>query len=145
MIILGIDPGFRACGWCLVGDSKVLSKGTVKNGSLKDWRPGIIRVINAVEDALQRRGAIDVVAVEEIVWYGKRKGSLALAHLAGALYGYFSNHAAVMFFLPRDVKALSATLKKPSWNEHELDALALCQLALKRADSKLANGKKTPG
>ena len=77
------------------------------------------------------RRKIDVVSIEQINWYGKRKGVLALAHLAGAVAGYFSALGATIRWFPaREVKARSAKNGAPrGFDDHQMDALSLVKLA----------------
>lgn len=141
MILLGIDPGFRNCGYCLVETNngeqhaKVLHKGTLKLKSSKEWMTGIQTLLAELATELADRPSPEVVAVEMISWYGKRKGVLALAHLAGAFAGAFGGRARVLLFPAVLVKRSTESYPTPKrFNEHEADALSLCRLALEELE-----------
>lgn len=134
MILLGVDPGYRHMGLCLVeanklGVAKVLKKATLKNGALKDWQRGLPKLVDKLEDFIGLYN-VEKAGVEMIVWYGKRKGVLALAHLAGACYTLLLTKGFdVRFFLPKDVKNNSLQYHAPQgFDEHQHDALSICRL-----------------
>lgn len=123
-------------GLCLVDyngeESLVIRKATVKNGALKDWQKGLPKLLDKIL-AFSGGTEVDKVGIEMIVWYGKRKGVLALAHLAGACFGiiqgYAGQYGTVQFFLPKEVKATSAKYPAPKgYDEHQHDALSICRL-----------------
>lgn len=135
MIYLGVDPGYRNLGLCFAqhqdDEWKILKRTTLNNGALKDWQKGIPSLIDGIKKFLTpiEWEEVDGAGVEMISWYGKRRGSLQLAHLAGACYGAL--HAwkiKTQFFAPKEVKMKSAALNTPKLNEHEQDAFSLCQL-----------------
>ena len=144
MLILGVDVGGRNFGYCLIRvdrEPEVLLHETRDVGNTRDWRILIPKALDWLRASVSIVGYPDVVAIEELVWYGKRKGVLALAHLAGAVAGYVLGEmdAKSLFFQPRDVKAMSRTYPRPEgFTEHEHDALSLCRLAL----GKKTNGKE---
>ena len=75
MRVLGIDPGLKNMGWCLLIDGCPADGGTIslsrkENRCLErmtNWMIGLVHYTKA-----------DEVAVEEVVWQG-RKGMLPLA------------------------------------------------------------------
>jgi len=136
LIFLGCDPGYRHFGLCLAdieGDTiNVRKRATLRNGSIKDWQKGIPTLLAGVYEFISRIQMIDKAAVEMISWYGKRRGSLQLAHLAGATVGYLlaaPNIGPVRFYSPKEVKTTSANNKLlRGFDEHQHDALSLCRL-----------------
>lgn len=138
MILLGCDPGYRNFGVVIVatngeGKPKVLSRATLKNGSIKQWQKGIPELLVKLGKELSKVEQIDQAGVEMISWYGKRRGSLQLAHLAGATLGYLfqGNIPRVRFYTPREVKSTSEQYGAPKgFDEHQTDALSLCRLLM---------------
>lgn len=135
MLVLGVDVGFRHFGYCLVqvnGTPEVVARDTINLGATTQWRDLIAKGLALLPKA-------NLVSIEELVWYGKRRGVLGLAHLAGAVAGWaIANSAEIMFFQPMDVKAATRAGRFPkAFTEHEKDSLSLCRLALtRRAESK---------
>ena len=136
MILLGCDPGYRHFGVVLVetngeGKPKVLRRATLKNGSIKQWQSGIPELLRKLGEVMNTVERIDGAGVEMISWYGKRRGSLQLAHLAGATLGYLfqGGIATVRFYTPKEVKTMSAQFPGPKgFDEHQTDALSICRL-----------------
>lgn len=143
MLILGVDVGYRNFGYCLVrvnGTPEVEEHGTIDLGNTTAWRSLITNALDELWDF-----NANIVAIEELVWYGKRKGVLALAHLAGAVagYAYGTMKAKPLFFVPKLVKEMSRTYPAPEgFTKHEHDALSLCRLALGEQGSR---GNKADG
>jgi Holliday junction resolvasome RuvABC endonuclease subunit len=143
MLVLGVDVGYRNFGWCLVkvnGKPEVIEHHTADVGNTTKWR----ELLGVALSPFAGIPKPDVVSIEELVWYGKRKGVLALSHLAGAVAGYALGvwGAKPLFFNPREVKAVSRAHAAPEgFTEHEHDALSLCRLALGKEDGKGKNGK----
>lgn len=140
-LVLGVDPAYRTFGYCLVkvnGTPELVAHGLVDLGNSKEWRTLIPKAI----DVLHQLKA-DAIAVEEIVWQGRRKGALALAHLAGAVIGWAaSSGMCARLYQPRDVKAATEQGKfPPNFSDHERDAMSLCRLYLN--DEELADKSKT--
>jgi len=142
MVLLGIDPGYRNLGYCLVrtnngtSHAEILQKGTLSLKTAKDWTIGLPKLVGQLVDKIQTQPKI--VAIEMISWYGKRKGVLALAHLAGAVAGPFVATGSVIKYFPASM-VKQATLDYPApknFNEHEADALSLCRLALAQEDDR---------
>lgn len=133
MIVLGVDPGFRSLGYCVVrlrtARRVILARGTLGCRRGASWTgalPALVKTLARTVGAWQPA----VVAVESITWVGPRRGALALAHLAGAVGGQYASTAQVVFFPPHTVKRESARGGPPrGWNAHEVDALSLCKLA----------------
>lgn len=127
----------------------IQAHGTIHADGLKNWPAGIVKIIQQLDYDVP--GIPELFAVEQISWYGKRKGSLQLAHLAGAIYGAYvprlKNEGAaikaVMLFRPDEVKKASIDYPAPTdFNEHEADALSLCRLALQRANEDTRENKE---
>lgn len=137
MVLLGCDPGYRHFGLVLVETSgeekpRVLKRTTLKNGSIKQWQHGLISLLRQLDEFLLFTPRPDLIGIEMISWYGKRKGSLQLAHLAGACAGFLHTRTTDQypkFFSPKQVKAISASYKPPKgFDEHQHDALSICRL-----------------
>ncbi len=130
VIYLGVDPGYRNMGLCLLdaSTSRVIRKTTLHNGSINDWQKGFAPLLYGIEK-FSGTATIDSAAVEMISWYGKRRGSLQLAHLAGGCVGYLlARGIDTRFFTPKEVKAMSAKSTRKGYDEHQNDALSLCLL-----------------
>lgn len=147
MLILGVDPGYRNLGYCLVnhnGKTEILNHGVVDVGSTKDWHIGLGLALTTLANVC---ASPDLVAVEELVWHGRRRGVLALSHLAGAIAGYYKRGCQTLFFTPKEVKIASQEYPFPDdFSDHEKDALSLCRLALwakANDNAKLADKPKT--
>lgn len=149
MYLLGVDPGYRHMGVVLVetnGDGKprIVKRTTLKNGSIKQWQEGIPSLLVQLSEFGGKAGfswvnfqdngspIIEKVGIEMISWYGKRRGSLQLAHLAGAIYGFYAalpQFKHIHFFTPKVVKATSEQYGAPKgFDEHQTDALSICRL-----------------
>lgn len=114
------------------GKPRVLKHTTLANGSIKAWQRGIGELLYKLEQFVGSGVSWDKAGVEMISWYGKRRGSLQLAHLAGATYGFLTGMPAagtVQFYTPKEVKSMSARFKPlKGFDEHQNDALSLCRL-----------------
>ncbi len=145
MKILGIDPGTRHLGYVLVEThngathAKVLKRGTIGLKGKIYWTRAIVPLARRLYELV---GTVpDLVAIEQINWYGRRKGVLALAHLAGVLGGIYAGAKDVLFFAPKEVKQESALEPRTGWTAHEVDALSLCRLAARKVKSRGKNGQ----
>lgn len=143
MFLLGVDPGYRNMGVVLVetngeGKPRIVKRTTLKNGSIKKWQTGIPELMRQLYLFVKDQ-PIDVAGVEMISWYGKRRGSLQLAHLAGASLGFLLASVSpvsfalgsipVRFYTPKEVKTTSAKYGAPKgFDEHQTDALSICRL-----------------
>lgn len=141
MILLGCDPGFRAFGVVVVevrgGRSpRIVKRTTLKNGPLAEWRQGLPTLLTRMKKIVTDTSP-DVAGVEMITWHGRRRGSLPLAHLAGATYGLlWTVVPRVVFFTPHDVKTMSRTFPAPPrFDEHQHDALSICRLLAPKDDA----------
>lgn len=137
MILLGVDPGYRHMGVVLVETfneekPRVIRRTTLQNGSIKKWQEGLPQLLAKLSSVVDSGPArCDAAGVEMISWYGKRRGSLQLAHLAGACVGLLLGKgiSPVRFFVPKEVKATSAKFGAPKgFDEHQTDALSICRL-----------------
>lgn len=140
MIYLGCDPGFRHYGVVVAAfagkklDHLVLN-ATLVNGPLSKWETGVPALLDALGSSMAS-ARVDMAGVEKIEWYGKRKGVMALAHLAGATYGYLNAlNIPVKFFPPKSVKEMSRRHagEVPNLDEHQNDALSICRLLAAKA------------
>ena len=132
MVYLGVDPGYRNMGLCLLDTTgpKVIKRTTLHNGPIRAWQSGFPFLLDGIGKFIGTN-IPDAAAVEMISWYGKRRGSLQLAHLAGGSVGYLLalGIRPVRFFSPKEVKSMSETNPSPKgFDEHQSDALSLCRL-----------------
>lgn len=134
MFLLGVDPGYRNMGVVLVetnGDGKprIVKRTTLKNGSIKKWQSGIPELLMKLSEFLGTASP-ERAGVEMISWYGKRRGSLQLAHLAGGCVGYLLGRGVTTrFYTPKEVKTTSEQYGAPKgFDEHQTDALSICRL-----------------
>ncbi len=138
--VLGVDPGYRAMGWCLVtvggaGQPTVVGRGTVggKGPALRAWRRLVGERLRALTAAVPLARPDRVVV--EAVTPPYRRGAVALAHLAGAVAGvYWARGAEVRWVSPARVKPLAARRGDGGGSAHERDAEALCRLSLDDPD-----------
>jgi Holliday junction resolvasome RuvABC endonuclease subunit len=136
---VGIDPGYRNLGWCVVEtrngtrEVEILGRGTFGIKTSTQWVSQFEALLRQVAEwVLAPFSPVEAVGVELISWYGRRRGVLALAHLAGACAALgLAVSSRVRLFPAAQVKAASAHYPAPSeFTEHERDALALCRLLL---------------
>lgn len=132
LVLLGCDPGYRHFGVCIAsydGDTlRVLKRATLKNGSIRAWQSGIPTLLAGLNrflgDTIPAKAGVEMIS-----WYGRRKGSLQLAHLAGGTLGFLLGRCPARFFTPKEVKLTSASNKTPKgFDEHQQDALSICRL-----------------
>lgn len=132
--LLGLDPGTRNLGYCLVcisgGKATIEKTGTLGITGKADLQSALALSRQAFAEIATLP---DAVGIESIQWFGKRKGVLILAHLAGMLGGMWaSSPAGVWYFSPKEVKPESALHPRVGWTAHEIDALSLCRLVARK-------------
>lgn len=138
-VILGVDPGLANTGVAVMRGEEVLWAATLlaPRSKYPDWLPQMRHQLTELEE-VWREWNPDRVAVELIVWQGKRRGALPLAQLTGAVFGLFFGKCPTEGFWPHEVKEMSK--KKGNGNtEHETDAISLCRLLWAKIHGR--NGK----
>lgn len=129
MVSLGVDPGLRNLGLCVLKDRTVLMTDTIDPGSTADF-PALLNMISSHLRGLLRCWPIDVAAVESVVWLGRRKRMLfPLCQIAGFVTGVLVSAQIPTYLLTPNMKG--PYKKKPSrWTEHEYDAFRLAGRAM---------------
>jgi len=125
-LILGIDPGLRNTGVALLQDGKIIWKVTwVTPGK------GKVPIGDAVKFVLNQLDAYiavnpDVVVVEQVGYQGTfARIALPLAHVAGAIIGYWRGRKVPVYCLWAHMKKAKAPRGSSRWTEHEKDAAIL--------------------
>ena len=150
MKALGVDPGLRHTGWCVIEDGpvRVLAKGTIIPPGSTQPEVVIPFVLKELRNVWATHG-IGAVVVEQVTWYGKgRRITLPLSHVAGAVSGFFlGKRLPVSLVLPAMKKRIK---KKPfrfsgaGWTEHAKDAALLALLAFLPPDEVLVRRTMRP-
>lgn len=122
--ILGIDPGLRNVGLCVMEGRKVLHHDTFDPGG------GIVsEIINQIIFVLKAqvtRWQPTLAAVEQVVWQGRRnRNMIPLAGVAGAIAGYLVGRGIPTYVLTPSMKADDWQSPPSGWTEHDRDARAL--------------------
>mgnify|MGYP001558261413 CR=1 FL=1 len=131
--VLGIDPGVKHTGWCVLKAGKPIARGIIIPPG--EGKHGVAEVLAWVLPRM-RRILLDygptLVAVEEVTWYGRgRRITLPLSHIAGALMALSALSTSATFVLLPGQKIK----KRPrwitsKWSEHEADAALLALAAI---------------
>ncbi len=120
MKILGIDPGIKATGWCLLNAGKVVSRGVIQRpGRAKATWAVLFGIWTELEEVLFATTP-ELVVVEDYVWYGRQRGFATLCKLVGGIVARVHRHAQIKVITPKEKGAK----KKPrkGWSQHETDA-----------------------
>lgn len=128
MRILGVDPGIRHTGWCVLDDGKPVAHGLILVGGRGRLLVcEVLCVVIPSVRSLLKTYKPSAVVVEEVTWYGRaRRAMLPLASIAGAIVGCASSSNICTYLLmasQRDRKRKWSV----KWSEHERDAAALAQ------------------
>ena len=147
-VILGVDPGLRHTGYCIIVDGKPKEHGVVvAEGSGKLPVECAIRVVLVgLGPILARWPEVGAAAVEQVQWYGYgRRVTLPLAHVAGTITGYLlAGGIPVYLLLATQRRSISIKRPKPGWEEHDLDALELAILAKRHLDAEAVGDGSVP-
>lgn len=146
-VILGVDPGIRHTGYCVLRDGKPIEHGVI----VLEGR-GKVAIADAIAFALS--GLADIVhrwvptagVVEQVGWYGSRKAiTLPLAHVAGSIAGFLAADGFPVYLLLATQRR-AASVKRPrrGWTEHDLDAYELATLAKAHVDASNAGEGSIP-
>src|SRR5688572_3315394 len=128
MTVLGIDPGIKNTGWCVMRNGRVGRHGViVPPGNKKLPLEFCLQYILTELDPIIIREEIAVAAVEHVVWQGRRRRiTMPLSHIAGAIIGYCLARGLVVHALTPAMKD-KKVFELPT--EHEKDAANLARVA----------------
>ena len=131
-LTLGIDPGTRNIGVCIIRDGSVLvERRVIQTPRGMSLESTLAYILIELEELVDYCHMIHAAAVEGVVWFGKvRKIVLPLSHVAGALAGFLWAKGIPTYLVPPAMKKLGGRIplgRKPS--EHEKDAAQLARLA----------------
>lgn len=119
----------------LDGDGKVLKVWSIRTRS-GDWREAFWDVQREVEKARNAQ-TFDRVVIENVGWYGSRKGIYNLNKLIGALWAWLVlADREVILVMPSEKIKLNKTNRRKVKNEHEADAISLGLTGIKRKWAK---------
>lgn len=130
MYVLGVDPGIRNTGWCVLNDdAEAIDHGVITPpGRGKLLVSQVLGYVLPVLQEVMTTHLPSSAVVEEVTWYGKsRRTMLPLAQVAGGIAGFLwdSNNIHVYMLI---ANMRSKETKWPaSWSEHERDAAALAK------------------
>lgn len=147
-VILGIDPGLRHTGYCVLVDGKPREHGVIRlEGHGKVAIADALRcMVGGLCPVLSRCGPLDAAAVEQVGWYGSRKAiTLPLSHTAGCLVGFLlACDVPVYLLLANQRKPVAVKRPRAGWEEHDLDALELAIVAKAHLDAVAAGEGSIP-
>lgn len=131
MITLGVDPGTRNTGICVLHDGKdLIRRCIIRTPQGYGLESAIAWILLAIQDSPESR--IDAACVEEVVWIGKpRKIVIPLSHVAGAITGFLVARGIPTYLVPPAMKKMAGrwpALGRGA-SEHERDAALLAKLA----------------
>ena len=146
MVILGVDPGLRHTGFCIVGEgNRVVARGVLVPPGRGRIQPE--KVIDYVLPALCR--LIDehhphCAVVEQVTWYGaRRRITLPLSHVAGAIAGFCLGIGIPVYLLLANMKRGGKAPRGKSWTEHERDAYMLASVVKRHLAAAAAGDRST--
>lgn len=126
MVIMGVDPGIKNTGICVLDNGKPVFATTVvlpqRNKVL------VMEVLECLVPAINAtisRYTPSATVVEEVTWYGRaRRAMLPLALVAGAIAGTSIARGVDTYLLLAAMR--NKTKRWPTkWTEHERDAARL--------------------
>lgn len=126
MVILGIDPGIKHTGLCVLDDGKpVFATTVIPPQSGKVLVMEVLECLLPVLNAVISKYSPSVTVVEEVTWYGRaRRAMLPLALVAGAIVGTCIARRVDTYLLLAAMRNKSK--RWPTrWTEHERDAARL--------------------
>ena len=147
MRILGIDPGMRHTGYCLL-----ITGRPGKHGVIDLAGRGKVPIQDAITAALTGvRGLVrdlqpDMAVVEQVAWYGRASRiTLPLSHVAGAIVGYLLAQGIPVCLLQASQRVREIPKTWQKWTtEHERDAAALATALHRQQRASDAGGASTP-
>lgn len=126
MVILGVDPGIKHTGLCVLDNGKpVFTTTLIPPGRGKFLVSEVLcHILPAINAAISKYTP-SVTVVEEVTWYGRaRRAMLPLAHIAGAIVGTSIARSVDTYLLLANMR--NKTKRWPTkWTEHERDAARL--------------------
>ena len=131
--VLGIDPGVKHTGWCVLQDGKPVARGVIiPPGDGKHFVSEVLAWVLPKMSAVLQDYMPTLVAVEEVTWFGRgRRITLPLSHIAGALMALSSLSGSVTFaLLPHQKPKKRPRWITKIWSEHEADAALLALAAI---------------
>lgn len=144
MVVLGVDPGLRHTGWCVLRGNRAVARGTIVppgrgKMSLEEILSYVLPRLKAVADEWEP----DIAVVEQVTWYGRPKRiTLPLSHVAGAIIGVLLLRCPVYVFIASMKKGKPPRGK--TWDEHQKDAYVLATVAKKAENAWVADASSIP-
>ncbi len=133
MRILGVDPGLRNTGLCLIDDKgKTLYHAVIEytprgKRPLEEYMGYVIPDFTNIVTELTPSHA----SVEQVVWQGRRQMiAMPLSHMAGALIGILLTqpwHPDVFVLTPTMKGMDKCPRQSAGWSDHEYDARLLAE------------------
>jgi hypothetical protein len=126
MIILGVDPGIKNTGLCVLdGGKPVFATTVVLPQRSKVLVMEVLQCVLPILNATITKYGPSVTVVEEVTWYGRsRRAMLPLAIVAGAIVGTSIARNVPTFLLLAAMRSKIKRLPR-KWTEHERDAARL--------------------
>lgn len=138
MRVLGVDPGLLHTGWAVLDDGKPIALGTlIPPKKVELTSHFVLSFVVPQLLAVAREHLPEVVAVEQVTWYGKAKRiTLPLSHVAGGIIGaLLTLEIPVYVYLPGMKPKVRA---RKAWDEHQKDAVALALAATQHEAALIA-------
>mgnify|MGYP001617655747 CR=1 FL=1 len=135
LVVLGVDPGIRNTGWCILVDGKAKEHGVIRT-QRQSWVECIAIILRGLTKIIVDWNP-DFAAVEHVAWYGRsRKITLPLSHIAGAITGSLLVNGIPTYCL---IPSMKAKKKWPvKWSAHEVDAANLALVAEQQESARSA-------
>ena len=146
-VILGIDPGLRHTGYCVLVDGKPREHGVILlSGHGKVSIGNALSPIFSILSGLISEIRPDCAAVEQVGWYGSRKAiTLPLSHVCGGIVGFCAGRSiSTYLFLANQRRPVAVKRPRRGWQEHDLDAYELALLARQVEDARGAGDRIIP-
>lgn len=153
MIVLGVDPGLKNTGFCVLDSGKVIYRNTVvitkrAKVTVEEALVPIIEELKMILRNDNKDGGPEIACVEQVGWYGRGKSiTLPLSHVAGAITGYLLGSGISVYFLYANQKTAAFRFVRkrgePPWDEHQKDAAVLAKVAWEYEMAKANNDTKT--
>lgn len=157
LIVLGIDPGLRVCGWGIVSGEQrgsYLASGAIKPNPKAPFTTRLLTLYEAIKDLILTHGISEVAIEDPFVGSVQPASALAIGQArAAAVLAAASSGLEVEFYAPaavkaavsgygqgdkRQVQSMVKMLLRLDFAPEPLDAtdalaVALCHLANRRA------------
>ena len=143
--ILGVDPGLRHSGWCVLNeDGSYGEHGVViPPGHTKQPTDDYLRyILPSFRKIIKEHGPFQAAAIEQVVFQRHNRNiTIPLSHVAGALVGLIWGKGIPVFLLTPNMKTF--TIRKKEWSEHEKDAAVLATVVQRYLNALIANDTST--